>query len=436
MADRRDDANVVFRVAGERFALPAGAVARVAPMPRLSPLPGARSPFLGVTSLSDAVVPVIDLSPVLGLARSDRGGGEAVVVRHGKHTYALAVDQVLRVATTRNGDDTPRRPLDLGEVIARLPLARAAAAASAPVDRPVAPTSRMQAGMARRQWAEQAALAVETGTGSHHLPLDHVIRLADDLAVAAVPDPDPVFAGTAFHHGRAIAVLRLDRLLGEPVAAAGPQAFAIVAHRGAAVALAVRRIGGAVSGVERDRLLPIAALLDPIVPPQTDWIARPAGERSGAQRHPRYLIVEIGTHAFAFPLRDVNRVQDECRIVPVAAGRFHVHGLTTVGGRVVPVLDAAAVLGLDRHEAAQGAAAQEEAAQGYAGGYVVANPAAGDFVVAVERQMRLASIPDASLRHVGKDSPVVAFATVEGRTIRVLSAPLLARRAGWRRDAA
>ncbi len=422
MADRRDDANVVFRVAGERFAVPAGAVARVAPMPALSPLPGARPPFLGVTSLSDAIVPVIDLGAVLGLARSDRG--EAVVVRHGKHTYALAVDQVLRVATARNGDDTPARPLDLGAVIARLPLPRAAAAASAPIDRPAAPAPRMDAGMARRQWAEQAALAVETGTGSHCLPLDHVVRLADDLAVATVPDPNPVFAGTAFHHGRAIAVVRLDRLLGEP-AAAGPQAFAIVAHRGAAVALAVRRIGGAVSGVERDRLLPIAALLDPIVPPQTDWIARPAGERSAAQRHPRYLIVEIGTHAFAFPLRDVNRVQDECRIVPVAAGQFHVHGLTTVGGRVVPVLDAAAVLGLDRREAAGGA-----------GGYVVANPAAGDFVVAVERQMRLASIPDASLRHIGKDSPVVALATIEGRTIRVLSAPLLARRAGWRRDAA
>jgi chemotaxis signal transduction protein len=428
MADRPGDANVVFRVAGERFAVPAGVVARVAPMPALSPLPGARSPFLGVTSLSDAIVPVIDLGAVLGLARSDRGG-EAMVVRHGKHTYALAVDQVLRVATARNGDDTPQRPLDLDEVVARLPLPRAAAAASAPIDRPVAPTARMDAGMARRQWAEQAALAVETGTGWHHLPLDHVVRLADDLAVAAVPDPNPVFAGTAFHHGRAIAVVRLDRLLGEP-AAAGPQAFAIVAHRGAAVALAVRRIGGAVSGVERDRLLPIAALLDPIVPPQTDWIARPAGERSAAQRHPRYLIVEIGTHAFAFPLRDVNRVQDECRIVPVAAGRFHVHGLTTVGGRVVPVLDAAAVLGLDRPEAAGGYA------DGYADGYVVANPAAGDFVVAVGRQMRLASIPDASLRHIGKDSPVVAFATIEGRTIRVLSAPLLARRAGWRHDAA
>ena len=58
------------------------------------------------------------------------------------------------------------------------------------------------------------------------------------------------------------------------------------------------------------------------------------------------------------------------------------------------------------------------------------------FVVAVRPQMRLVSIPDASLRHIGKDSPVVAFATVEGRTVRVLSAPLLARRAGWRRDAA
>jgi chemotaxis signal transduction protein len=428
MADRRDDAKVVFRVAGERFALPAGAVTRVAPMPHLSPLPGARAPLLGVTSLSDVIVPVIDLAAVLDLPRSDRrGASEAVVVRYGKHTYALAVDQVLRVATARNGDDgAPQRPLDLDTVMARLPLPRAAAAAGVPIARPAAPDARAQSVMTRRQWNGQPAVAVETANGSHHLPLDHVIRLADDLAVAAVPDPNPVFAGTAFHRGRAVPVVRLDRLLGEPVVVTGPQAFAVVAHRGAAVALAVRRIGGAVSGVERDRLLPIEALLDPIVPPQTDWIARPTAERSAPQRRPRYLVVEIGGHGFALPLRDVNRVQDECRVVPVAAGRFHVHGLTTVGGRVLPVLDAAGVLGLDRREAAVGSA----------GGYMVANPAAGDFVVAVGRQMRIASIPDASLRHIGKDSPVVAFATMEGRMIGVLSAPLLARRAGWRRDAA
>jgi chemotaxis signal transduction protein len=426
MADRRDDAKVVFRIAGARFALPASAVTRIAPMPRLSPLPGTRSPFLGVTSLSDVIVPVLDLGEALGLGPSDRGStGEAVVVRHGKDAYALAVDQVLRVSTSRNGrDGAAERALDLGEVFARLPLPHDHAAAGAPIDRPMALAAPVEAGTPRRQWSEQTALAVETGAGTHHLPLDHVIRLADDLPVAAVPDPNPVMAGVVFHQGRAIPVVRLDRLLGEKATAAGADAFAIVAHRGAAVALAVRRIGGAVPGIERDRLLPIAALLDPIVPPQSDWVALPANGRAAAQHLPRYLIVEIGDHAFAFPLGDVNRVQDECRIVPMATGRFHVRGLTTVGGRVVPVLDAAGVLGLDRHEAPGGS------------GYVVANPAAGDFVVAVRPQMRLVSIPDAALRHTGKDSPVVAFAAIEGRTVRVLSAPLLARRAGWRRDAA
>jgi chemotaxis signal transduction protein len=423
MGDRRDGVNVVFRVAGARFALPAGAVTRIAPMPRLSPLPGARPPLLGVTSLSGVIIPVIDLGGLLDIEGSDRSGaGEVVVVRHVKSTFALAVDQVFRVMAAHNGaSGVPERLLDLGEVLARVPLPRGAAAAGAPIDHPVAPAERAQAGTVRRQWSEQA-LAVEVGTRSHHLPLDHVIRLADDLPVAAVPDPNPVLAGTAFHQGRAIPVVRLDRLLGEPGGSAARPAFVIVAHRGAAVALEVSRIGGAVAGVERHRLLPIATLLDPIVPPQTDWAARPASESAVPQRHPGHLVVEIGTDAFAFPLRDVNRVQDQCRIVPVAAGRFHVRGLTTVGGRVVPVLDAGGVLGLERHEAA--------------GRYVVANPAAGDFVVAVEQRMRLVSIPDAALRLIGKDSPVVALATVDGRAVRVLSAPLLARRAGWRRDAA
>jgi hypothetical protein len=69
---------------------------------------------------------------------SSRRKGSAVIVP------VIAVDQVLRVATARNGDDTPERLRDLGEVIARLPLPRAAAAASAPIDRPVAPTPRME----------------------------------------------------------------------------------------------------------------------------------------------------------------------------------------------------------------------------------------------------------------------------------------------------
>jgi purine-binding chemotaxis protein CheW len=254
------------------------------------------------------------------------------------------------------------------------------------------------------------------------LPLGCILTLADALPVAAVPDPNPAFVGTAFHGAGTIPVLRLDRLLGEAPASAAP-AFAIVAHRGAPVALAVSRIGTLVADADPDRLLRIGPLLDGVLPGEASRFVS-APKAAEAEHRERYLVVEIGEETFALPLRDVLRVQGDCRTVAVAAQHLHVGGLANVAGRMLPLLDAAAALGLDRNA-------------GEAAGYVVvANAAGGDFVLPVKPHMRIVAIADSALRPIGKDAPVTALATVADRTVRVLSPPLLARRAGWKRDAA
>jgi chemotaxis signal transduction protein len=429
IADRHSGAKVIFRVGGALFALPAKDVTRIAPLPRLAPLPGLVSPFLGVTSVSDRIVPVIDLGAALGLATA-LGSGELVVARYGKDIYALRVDQVVRIAADRGAehDAAAGRQLDVAELLAGLRLPRAVHGGPGErTDRAGVPVSPIEPGVARRRRFEQAALVVETDKASYLVPLASIITLTDELAVAAVPDPDPVFAGAAIYRGQAVPVVRLDRLLGEP-AGPGPHAYVIVAHRGAVV-LAVKRIGALVAGADPDRLLPLARLLDAILPPQSEPFAAQADMRADLderrpQRHQRYLVVEIGDHAYALALRDVHRVQSECRIVPVGAGRLHVDGLTTIGGRVLPLLDATAAFDV---------AATPDAAGGYV---VVSNPSAGAFVLPVKSRMRIVSIPDEALRPIGQDAPVTAIAAIDGVAVRVLSAPLLARRAGWRRDAA
>jgi len=426
IADRHAGAKVIFRIAGALFALPAKDVIRIAPLPRLAPLPGLVSPFLGVTSVSDRIVPVIDLGATLGLAASAPGGGELVVARHGNDVYALRVDQVVRIAPDRGAenDAAAGRQLDLAEFLAGLRLPRAVPTGPGErTDRTGVPVNPTEPGAARRRSFDQAALVVETDKASYLVPLASIITLTDELAVAAVPHPDPVFAGAAIYRGHAIPVVRLDRLLGEP-AGAGPHAFAMVAHRGAVV-LAVKRIGALVAGADPDRLLPLARLLDPILPLQSEPFA-PQGDldERRPQPHQRYLVVEIGDHAYALALREVHRVQSECRIVPVGAGRLQVDGLTTIGGRVLPLLDPATALDV---------AATPDTAGGYV---VVSNPTGGDFVLPVKSRMRIIPIPDEALRPIGQDAPVTAIASIDGVAIRVLSAPLLARRAGWRRDAA
>jgi len=85
-----------FSLAGQDYALPLEAVAEVMTVPRaIASLPHTEAVLLGVFELRDAVLPVISLRALLGLAERRVQGDERVVVaRVAGHRLALLVDQV------------------------------------------------------------------------------------------------------------------------------------------------------------------------------------------------------------------------------------------------------------------------------------------------------------------------------------------------------
>jgi chemotaxis signal transduction protein len=100
---RVDDANaapdgtalLVVRVAGERYGLEASAVASVAELRQLTPVPHAPPEVAGLSARGGAVLPVFYLRAVLGIGLTSLPEyGRMVVLGEGAAALALAVDAV------------------------------------------------------------------------------------------------------------------------------------------------------------------------------------------------------------------------------------------------------------------------------------------------------------------------------------------------------
>src|SRR5215471_6306043 len=100
-----DSSVIVFAVADERFAIPAGLVEAIAPGPLLSRIPHASPAFLGVGMVAGQVLPVLDGS-VLGsgpVRHYDDKTGEIVKIAAAGGSVGLWVDAVERLAGGRRG---------------------------------------------------------------------------------------------------------------------------------------------------------------------------------------------------------------------------------------------------------------------------------------------------------------------------------------------
>lgn len=59
----------IFELGGKLFGLDIFKAREVIPVPRFTPLPNSEEIFLGVFNLRGEIYPLVDVSPVLGLAR-------------------------------------------------------------------------------------------------------------------------------------------------------------------------------------------------------------------------------------------------------------------------------------------------------------------------------------------------------------------------------
>lgn len=92
--------HVVFRVAGERYALPLAAVREVVlPQPPFARVPRASEAVRGVMNLRGRVVAVVDLAALVGLTPQplQGGAGMVLILDQGKRALGLLIGGVLGV---------------------------------------------------------------------------------------------------------------------------------------------------------------------------------------------------------------------------------------------------------------------------------------------------------------------------------------------------
>jgi purine-binding chemotaxis protein CheW len=92
--------HVVFRVAGERYGLPLGAVREVVlPQPPFAKVPRSSDAVRGVMNLRGRVVAVVDLAALVGLAPQPlvATAGQVLILDQGKRTLGFLIGGVLGV---------------------------------------------------------------------------------------------------------------------------------------------------------------------------------------------------------------------------------------------------------------------------------------------------------------------------------------------------
>jgi purine-binding chemotaxis protein CheW len=120
--------HVVFRVAGERFALPLEAVREVVvPQPPFARVPRAPDAVRGVMNLRGRVVAVVDLAALVGLPPQplEAGAGQVLILEQGKRALGLLIGGVVGVEPLSPPEDVGDAP---GEVVRGVASARGGAA--------------------------------------------------------------------------------------------------------------------------------------------------------------------------------------------------------------------------------------------------------------------------------------------------------------------
>jgi purine-binding chemotaxis protein CheW len=87
--------HLIVRLGGERIALPAAEIDSVVEIDATTPVPRTPPWVIGLAALRSRVLTVIDGRAALGLPRPpEPPGGEAVMLEHDGHRYALIVDAI------------------------------------------------------------------------------------------------------------------------------------------------------------------------------------------------------------------------------------------------------------------------------------------------------------------------------------------------------
>ncbi len=260
-------------------------------------------------------------------------------------------------------------------------------------------------------------LVVETGSSRELLPLSDVVELSEPLPIVSPPDGSTLFTHAIIHRDMALPVIDLDALLGRAVEnAEKPGAYAIVEIDDRRCALAIKRVVGLSAEAGGKRVIEVRPLLvDLPLPAQpAEATSRPRATTEAAAS--RYLLVELANQTCGFALAVVVHVYSARQVVraPKTDDSLAV-GVTAIGGRVLPVLDLAARLGLPTKAPTPN--------------FVELHyPEGGTFVIAVERISGIATIAQGTLSHPTDGRPINAMTQLGAKSIWIVTPALIARR--------
>lgn len=363
MASAPAEPLLTFRVANERFALPARAVREVVRPSRVTRVPHAPESLIGLVNLRGKVLPVVAAGALLG--HEVTSGGRVVVLERA-HPVGLLVDEVSAVAASALAG---ARMIDfeplLGKAFDEVGMARQSARLGA-----VSALERQEVSA-----DEVVLLSFEVSGQEYALPIDQVeevMRLPDEVTV--LPMADAVALGTVARGGRLLPLLSL-RLLLDLEAAAGekPSQVLVVrigAHSVGLVVDAIQSIlrvpesaidpvpavlargnaeariqaisrldGGArlVSILATDHLL--STELTGRLHDTNDEEQAMADEGSDVATQ-QFLVFRIGEQDFGLPIsavREVTTMPPKLTRLPKAPA--FVQGMINLRGRVIPVID-------------------------------------------------------------------------------------------------
>jgi chemotaxis signal transduction protein len=109
----------VFRVGGELFGMSVGSVREIAVVDRVTPVPRATSCVLGAINVRGTLVSLITIEAVVGLTpRTNRRVTRAIVLAHPTMRIAVAVDEVVDMATVEHSESVTM--LDPSTILTRV----------------------------------------------------------------------------------------------------------------------------------------------------------------------------------------------------------------------------------------------------------------------------------------------------------------------------
>jgi purine-binding chemotaxis protein CheW len=352
-----------FRVAGERFGLPADRVREVARMPKLARVPHAPPSLLGLANFRGAVLPVLSFAT---LTDQPRGSEARVILLDGQDPLGLAVDEV-NALVAADGASTVRE-VEIDPLIAKSLTAQTARRSHS--------MGGAMAATATQARVEEVALVVfALGRQEFALPLgavEEIVRIPAEVTL--MPHGDAAVVGSITVRGALLPLLSLAALLALPAQGDRSRARIVVvrigAHRVGLVVDAMRTIiratdsqidpvpevlsrGSAETRIQAicrldagRRLVSVLAAEHLVREDITARLLQGSKEQDmmveeqGDAASEQFLLFRIGDDEFALSIASVEEVTPlPPKLTRLPKAPAFVQGVMNLRGAVVPVID-------------------------------------------------------------------------------------------------